>query len=145
MRRGVVLAGNILADGETEEKDVTDKKPLTAPSFPKAADEWGYTGSRVQGPSRAFSTTGAKPCEEHVALPRQLPFPTGNGHHVLPMDARAAVRFITERGPGDIKVSWMKRLAKNQAWVRILSPNLRKICPHFPTSRKCSPLSVGTL
>ena len=100
---GVVLAEVGLADDEAQLQNVADKKPLSILSFPKAYDGWGYTGSRFQGPSGAFSITGAKSYEEHLGLSRQIPPPVGNGFRVLPEGAREPVRFISERGAGTIK------------------------------------------
>ena len=40
---------------ENQSHDASTSGPLSIPSFPKAANEWGYAGPRYQGPNRAFS------------------------------------------------------------------------------------------
>ena len=78
MRRetGAVLAETVPTEGnEAQPPNVTDKKPLTIPSFPRASNQWGYTGSRFQRPNGAYAITDAKTYEERLELSRKLPLP----------------------------------------------------------------------
>ena len=102
---GAGLAEAILTnENGAQLQNVTDKEPLAIPSSPKASNEWRYTGSRFQGPNRALSFAESKTSEEHVELSRKHPPPMENGAHILSDDVRGTIRFITERGTGDIKV-----------------------------------------
>ena len=51
----------------------------------------------------------------------------GNGHRVLPLDARGALRFTTERGWGAFEVVWRKQLATIQVRARLHFPDLKKV------------------
>ena len=67
------MAGSSLAEElEVQIQKVAYKKPLT-PSFPKASNGWGSSGSRLQGPNRALSMTDAKTNEEHIELSSKAP------------------------------------------------------------------------
>ena len=124
---GVVLAEDVLADGEAQRRSDAATKPLTIPSCPKAARKKGLTGSRFQGPNRACSITDANSYGGHLELSRQLPSPMGNGYHVLPPDAQGAFRFITESGSGAFEVPWGRQLPRMQARARSLLPDFRKL------------------
>ena len=110
-------------DPTPQPRTVAGEEPLTIPSFPKAANEWGYTGSRPQGPNRAFSIVDAKSYEEHIELSGKLPFPVGNGEHAPPEDVREAARFIKERGAGGIRAFWNRKPRK----IRNRAQALREI------------------
>ena len=74
------------------------KKMPTAPSFPRAPNVWGYTGSRFQGPKRALSIKDAANFLNHLAFTIGLPPPVARGFHILPNDEEADICFIAERG-----------------------------------------------
>ena len=100
---GAASAADVLADDEDQLRRVAANKRLTIPGILKAANEWGYTGSRVHGPHRAFSATDATTPEEHAELSRQLPFTAANGPHA-PHPGCALGRSIhRRRGSGSYK------------------------------------------
>ena len=86
--------------------------PLAIPSFPKTTNEWGYAGSRYQGPNRPFSLQGASSYEEHVQQSSDLPFPIETGYRILPDDLQEAISFVTHRGNSGIRGFWLKQLSR---------------------------------
>ena len=68
--QSVALAEDVLADDEAQRQSDAAKKPLTIPSWPKAANEWGYAGSRFQGLRRTFSFADAESYAGHLERPR---------------------------------------------------------------------------
>ena len=103
------------------------KKPLTSPSFPKAANEWGCASSRFQGPNRASLILYVESYEGHVELSSRLPFSVENGARILPENACESVRLFTERRAKDIRVSWNRKLRKMKLGAEALRPKPRKI------------------
>ena len=72
--------------------------PLTIPSFPKTPNEWGFAGTRYQGPNRASSFQGASSYEEHIEQSAEMPFPMETGFHILLEDVQAAISSHPSRG-----------------------------------------------
>ena len=78
------MAEDVRADDEAQIQNVAAKHLLAAPSFPKAANGCGFTGSRFWGHSGAFPVTDAKSYDGHVELSRHLPSPLASGFQALP-------------------------------------------------------------
>ena len=119
---GVVSAEDVLTDDEAQLRNVAAKNPLTRPGFPVASDARGFPGCRFQAPNRALSITGVKSYGGDLVLSRRLPLPVENGLHVLPGDVREAIRFIFERGAGDIKILWGNELSRVRSRAHALLP-----------------------
>ena len=113
-------------------------EPLSIPSFPEISYEWGYTGTRYQGPNRAFSLRGASSYEEHINQSSDLPFPTETGHHISPSDLQEAISFITQRGNAGIKGFWLKQLSRIQQRAHELMPTLYQLGASADPSREPS-------
>ena len=112
--------------------------PLTIPSFPKTPNEWGYAGTRYQGPNRAFSLQGASSYEEHIEQSAELPFPMETGFHILPEDVQEAISFITHRGSAGIRAFWLRQLAQIQHRARELMPVLHQLRATVEPSKEAS-------
>ena len=112
---------------QAESRISKSSNPLTIPSFPKTPNEWGYAGTRYQGPNRAFSLQNASSYEEHIEQSAELPFPMDTGYHILPEDVQEAISFITHRGSAGIRAFWLKQLARIQQRARELMPFLHQL------------------
>ena len=113
-------------------------EPLSIPSFPEISNEWGYTGSRYQGPNRAFPLQGASSYEEHIQRSNVLPSPVETGHRIIPDDLQEAVSFITQRGRAGIKGFWIKQLSRIQQRAHELMPILHQLRASADPSREPS-------
>ena len=112
--------------------------PLTIPSFPKTPNAWGYTGTRYQGPSRAFSLHGASSYEEHIEKSATMPFPMDTGFHILPEDVQEAISYISHRGSSGIRAFWLKQLAQIQQRAQELMPILQQLRATVEPSKEAS-------
>ena len=112
--------------------------PLTIPSFPKTPNEWGYTGTRYQGPNRAFSLQGASSYEEHIEQSAEMPFPMETGFHILPEDVQEAISYVSHRGSTGIRAFWLKQLAQIQQRARELMPILQQLRATVEPSKEAS-------
>ena len=129
------------ADGEfiqDEQHTLELFAPLTIQSFPKTPNAWGYTGTRYQGPNRAFSLQGASTYEEHIEKSATLPFPMDTGFHILPEDVQEAISFIAHRGSAGIRAFWLKQLAQVQQRAQDLMPILQRLRATVEPSKEAS-------
>ena len=97
---------------ENQSHSASTSGPLSIPSFPKAANVWGYAGPRFQGPNRALSIKEATLNEEHIAQSEEPPFLMKSGRRIFPGDLQKAIGFITQGGAAGIKGFWLKQLAR---------------------------------
>ena len=111
-RRCAVRADDVLV--QEEPPIAKSYGPLAIPSFPKTPDEWGYAGSRYQGPNRAFSLQGASSYEEHIQQSGEMPFLTETGFRTPPGDLQEGIRFIAHRGNAGIRGFWLKKSSRIQ-------------------------------
>ena len=112
--------------------------PLTIPSFPKTFSDWGYAGTRYQGPTRAFSLQGISSFEEHIEKSAKMPFPMDTGYHILPEDVQNAIGYIAHRGPTSIRAFWLKQLAGIKKRSEELMPILQQLRATVEPSREAS-------
>ena len=112
--------------------------PLTIPSFPKTPNEWGYTGTRYQGPNRALSLQGASSYEGHIEPSAGMPFPIETGYHILPEDVQEAISFIAHRGSAGVRGFWLKQLSQIQKGAHELMPILHQLGAAVEPSREPS-------
>ena len=136
MRRCAARADDVPIHAEPH--TTRSSTPLTIPSFPKAPNEWGYTGSRYQGPSRAFWLQGASPYEEHIEQSAEMPFPMDAGLHILPEDVQEAISFIARRGAAGVRAFWLRQLSRIQQRAQELMPILRQLRATAEPSRETS-------
>ena len=111
-------------------------EPLSIPSLPKIISEWGYAGSRYQGPNRAFALQEASPYEEHIKQSSDLPFPMNIGHRILPGDLEEAISFIAHWGAPGIKSFRLKQLSQIQNRADAPTPFLHKLRATAKPSRE---------
>ena len=100
------------------------KHVFSFPSFPKISNEWGYTGSRYQGPNRAFSGEDAESYQGPVACSGELPLLMEDGFDVSPLDKPGHVLVTPQRGPPRIVEYRRGRLATPEVQAKRLLPNL---------------------
>ena len=133
-RRCAARAGYVFTQAEPHVTKCST--PLTIPSFPKAPNEWGYTGARYQGPNRAFSLQGASSYEEHIEQSAEMPVPMETGLHILPGDVQEAISFIAHRGSAGVRAFWLKQLSRIQQRAQELMPILQQLRATAEPSRE---------
>ena len=65
-------------------------------------NEFGRSGSRVQGGERAFNVRDATSYLEHVQLSGSLPFPVEDTGEISPRDFQEAISFIANGNTQDV-------------------------------------------
>ena len=91
-------AGNESPETTEVQKAHTAGEFLTIPDFPKASNEWGYSGTRHRGLASGFSAHGTASFRDYMAIAGEIPPQMSGGFHILPDDVGEAVRFFLGRG-----------------------------------------------
>ena len=112
---------------------------LKITSSPKHVNEFGYSGPRFQGTTRAFNVRNAASYQGHIMLSGLLPFPMNETGEIYPQVIQDAISFIAHTNTQNVLDFWQEVIAKLTQRATELLPELdrkrRSILPQDKATR----------